>query len=150
MHGRCAGGQGRFVDGGARPGDGEHVREFEQLPPTMPGVEFEDRIAADHPHQRRMRAEFVAQLAQRVDGVGRACAAQLAPVDDQSGLAVHRKREHLRPLLRIRVRRALVRRIGGGQQVHVGVQGIAHRARDGQVPGVDGVEGAAVAQDQRR
>jgi hypothetical protein len=121
VHGRCAPGEGRFVDGGAGPRDGQQVRQVEQFAPAVPGVQFEDRIAAHQPHDGCMRTEFVAQLAQGVDGVGRTVAAEFAPVDDQGMAFVERlvrdgEVEHVRALHGVRVRRALVRRIGGGSR----------------------------------
>ena len=85
----------------------------------MPVRYSEERVHAEEQTQRPLR-KFLAQLGQRIDGVGSACAAHLAIIDHEGRLVRHRRAHHGHAQLRIGERAFAMRRIACRQEPDFG------------------------------
>ena len=124
------------------------VREIEQFAIAMPGREIAQLVAAQDQHQRDLCTEFVAQLGERVDRVGRPVPAYLAIVDAPVRAAVDGEQQHLQALLAAgRCAVLLPRTAGRDEADFVELQRVGGGARQRQVADVHRVEGAAEQAD---
>ena len=126
----------------------DHVRELEQLAPAVPVRQAQERIHAEQQTQRPAR-KFGAQLGQRVDGVGRSRAANLAIVDDECGLAGHRGTHHRHAQRGIGERALAMRRAASRQEAHLGeLERLPQLEGGAQMAVVNRIEGAAEEPDR--
>ena len=83
---RCATAGGSAVVASSKPGRAATPMwaQLEQRAPVAPGVELHQLVGAHQEHDRRIRPQFGAHVAQRVDGVGRRRRARFPAVDHDS------------------------------------------------------------------
>ena len=111
----------------------------------MPAEDFRDRVGTRDEHEFDVVGIVRTQLAQRVDGVGVAAALDLHRAHVESGIALGREAAHGKPVVRGRdIAVALEDGAAGGNEHHrIEPVRLAHLLGAGQMPDVDGVEGAA-------
>lgn len=119
----------------------------EQRLPFVPAGQAQQAVGTDQPGQRPAGAQFTAQLAQGVDGVGRAARetqrpVQLAMIQQQAGFIADGQREHGEALVSGCTRHRAMRRISRWQHAYSDLQFVTGSTRDGEVPEVHRIEGA--------
>jgi hypothetical protein len=101
-------------------------------------------IGTDQPSHGCARAQFAAEFPERVSSVRRPGTMQFAFVKYETRLTSDGQFDHPRALLGAGTGRRTMRRIGGGQETNLGVEGVARGARHRQMAGMHRIESAAV------
>ena len=111
----------------------------------MPAEDLRDRVGARDEHELDVVGIMRPQLAQRVDGVSVAATLDLHRAHVEGGVALGREAAHGKPVVRGRdIAVTLEHRAASGDERHrVEPVRLAHLFGAGQMPDVDGIEGAA-------
>jgi len=132
----------------ARPVRDNDMGEIKNLIPAMPACQPQECVHTNNQTQRCIRA-FFTNLGQRVDCVRRPCTPKFAVVDDEPGLSLRCKSDHLQPHSGRRERLSTMRWITAGHEPDFAeAQRLQHFECRSQVSVMNWIERAAEYPDR--